>query len=292
MNSRVSMQESIPAKVCAITMVRNENFFLRKWVEYYSSQLGRENLYICFDGEDQMIPDYTEGCNIKVFEHITANVIAGDKRRAAILSHEAKRLSKQYDFIIGTDADEFLIVDPNLKIGLKEFLTQSQKYDCISGLGVDVGMNEREEAPLDYNKPILSQRKYGLLYSRYTKPSIITGQFKWGSGFHRVKGKNYHILKGLYLFHFGGCDITLLKDKQQLEELKSSGWGRHLAKRLSTVRKVEDAVTHNRVFNWDNAVKLSRYSQMIFRPIFAWNKPTTFGVKPVIRIPDRFKDLV
>ena len=32
-------------------MVRNDEFYLRKWVEYYGAQLGRENLKIYFDGE-------------------------------------------------------------------------------------------------------------------------------------------------------------------------------------------------------------------------------------------------
>ena len=37
-------------KICAITMVRNDEFYLRKWVEYYGAQLGRDNLRIYFDG--------------------------------------------------------------------------------------------------------------------------------------------------------------------------------------------------------------------------------------------------
>ena len=30
--------------IAALTMVRNDEFFLRKWVEYYGRELGRENL--------------------------------------------------------------------------------------------------------------------------------------------------------------------------------------------------------------------------------------------------------
>ena len=33
-------------RIAALTMVRNDDFFLRKWVEYYGSELGKENLYI------------------------------------------------------------------------------------------------------------------------------------------------------------------------------------------------------------------------------------------------------
>ena len=48
-------------RIAAITMVRNDDFFLHKWVDYYGAQLGRENLYVYFDGEDQEIPSYCEG---------------------------------------------------------------------------------------------------------------------------------------------------------------------------------------------------------------------------------------
>ena len=32
--------------ICAITMVRNDDFFLRKWISYYGKELGEENLYV------------------------------------------------------------------------------------------------------------------------------------------------------------------------------------------------------------------------------------------------------
>lgn len=274
-------------------MVRNDDFFLRKWIEYYARQLGRENLYILVDGKDQEIPDFTQGCNVKVFDHINENVRAGDKRRAGILSALASQLSSKYDFIIGTDVDEFLIVDPALKIGLKEFLYKEGKsHSCISGLGIDVGMIESEEESLNPNTPILTQRKYGLIYSRYTKPSVIRGNLRWGSGFHRVKGKNYHIAKDLYLFHCGGCDISLILAKQSRSELKENGWDRHLTKRLLTIRRIESAVKKGNLYDWTNAVCLSRISQTLLRPIFAWNKPTMFGITPVIQIPKRFKEII
>ena len=48
-------------KICALTMVRNDDFYLRRWVEYYGRELGRENLYIFFDGTDQKIADFYGG---------------------------------------------------------------------------------------------------------------------------------------------------------------------------------------------------------------------------------------
>ena len=34
-------------RICALTMVRNDDFYLKKWVEYYGSELGVETcIYI------------------------------------------------------------------------------------------------------------------------------------------------------------------------------------------------------------------------------------------------------
>ena len=45
-------------RICAITMVRNDEFYLRKWTAYYGAQLGEENLYVYLDGKDQPLPDW------------------------------------------------------------------------------------------------------------------------------------------------------------------------------------------------------------------------------------------
>lgn len=47
-------------KIAAITMARNDAFFLKKWVSYYGKELGRENLYIYLDGLDQENPPESE----------------------------------------------------------------------------------------------------------------------------------------------------------------------------------------------------------------------------------------
>ena len=109
-------------RIAALTMVRNDEFYLRKWVEYYGKELGRENLYIFFDGTDQRVPDFCEGVNVRVCEKIVGSVARGDKGRINFLSEQAARLFESYDLVIGTDADEFLVVDPLLGKGLAEFL--------------------------------------------------------------------------------------------------------------------------------------------------------------------------
>ena len=277
-------------RICAITMVRNDEFYLRKWVEYYSSQLGRENLRVYFDGEDQRVPDFCDGVCTELKPRIPGMVVKAEKERLTFLSHQAARLMKEegYALVIGVDADEYLIVDPKLGKTLREYLCEKEVDVCLSGLGIDVGQHLEHEDIIDANKPFLNQRSYAYLCSRYTKPSIIAQPVMWGSGFHRVKGHNYHIDENLFLFHFGSIDLEMIKERMGNSDLVSTGRLGHIKKRAKTIY----IVTGAKAREWDKTVKGMRHVQQWLRQPLAWNKPWNPITKVVVRIADRFKDLL
>lgn len=271
-------------------MVRNDDFFVRKWVEYYGSRLGKDNIYIYFDGVDQQVPACCDGANVQCVPHIKGNVRKGDRKRAEFLSMRAIELFDEYDLVIGTDVDEFLIVDPALGVSLPEFLSS---LDCnrgvsFSGLGVDVGQDTIHEGVLNPERPMLSQRHAAKLSTRYSKASVLHSPAPWGSGFHRVKGKNFHIVKDLYLFHFGCVDLERLKERMNRPDLLKSGWGKHLEKRAGTISLVSSRKARNFKF-W---TRFARHIQNAVRPPYAWNKPAMFEARIVVEIPERFSDIV
>lgn len=281
--------------ICALTMVRNDDFYLRRWVEYYGRELGKENLYIFFDGTDQKIPDFCAGTNVQAVERVLGQVVAADKGRIDLLSSKAVELLKKYDLVIGTDADEFLVVDPRRRMSLREYLS-SQKIDvCLSGLGIDMGQflgrdgdSRPAEGDIHDGETFLSQRHYGLLGTRYTKPSVIAAPVRWGRGFHRVKGHNFHIGEDLYLFHFGYFDMARIQARFADKDRAAAGWTRHLAKRSRTIRVVTDKPARD----FDLWTSRARRIQTIVRPPYAWNKPAMFNLDIVVRIPDRFQKII
>ena len=137
-------------RIGVITVVRNDDFYLRKWVEYYGRELGRENLYVYFDGKDQTIPDFCEGVNCSLEEKIPGKVVEMDRRRSAFVSDKAGELFEAgYELVIGVDADEYLVADPASGKGLGEFLSELKMDGTVSGLGVDVGQLLGEEPDID-----------------------------------------------------------------------------------------------------------------------------------------------
>ena len=164
-------------RIAAITMVRGDAFYLRKWTAWYGGQFGEENLYILLDGRDQPLPDWCPKAHVIPCDRVGGQVARADKGRIERISDEAARLfAEGYDLVIGTDADEMLAVDPRLGVGLAEFLSGLDVRTAVSGLGLDVGQKLGEEADITADRPFLEQRHYAQLGTRYTKASVAYNQ--------------------------------------------------------------------------------------------------------------------
>ena len=268
-------------RIAAITMARNDEFFLARWIAYYGKQLGTENLYVLLDGTDQKKPVYAGNAHIEKLPHTEMSRAAGDKYRIGKLTELAHKLLKDYDIVIGCDTDEFLIVDPDTKKSLAQYLSKLKIKTTVSGLGLDVGQHMNLEKPLDTDMALLEQREYALLSTRYTKPVVINKPVRWGSGFHSVKHHNFHIDPNLYLLHFGAVDMNMLIQKAKK---RGSDWVNHLRRRGNgTINAVTNKKPQREGF-----LHIARIMQHIFRPIYALDKPGMLGIKPVVKIPKRF----
>ena len=269
-------------KIAAITMARNDEFFLPRWIKYYGDEIGTENLYIYLDGTDQKIPKNAGAAHIKKLPHTDMPRAAGDKYRIGLMNDLARELLKSYDIVIGCDCDEFLIVDTNTNKTLAEYLSDIQIKNTVSGLGLDVGQNMNCESTLDASAPILPQREYALLSTRYTKPVVKNAPVDWGSGFHSISGHNFHIDKNLYLLHFGAVDMQMLEQKAAA---RGADWLNHLRRRGNgTINAVTTLPARDE--KW---LRRARILQTFARPIYALDKPGMFGLKRVVKIPSRFK---
>ena len=277
-------QKSKLKKIAAITMARNDEFFLSRWIKYYGDEIGTENLYIYLDGTDQKIPKNAGAAHIKKLPHTDMPRAAGDKYRIGLMNDLARELLKSYDIVIGCDCDEFLIVDTNTNKTLAEYLSGIKIRNTVSGLGLDVGQNMNCESTLDASAPILPQREYALLSTRYTKPVVKNAPVDWGSGFHSISGHNFHIDKNLYLLHFGAVDMQMLEQKAAA---RGDDWLNHLRRRGNgTINAVTNLPARDE--KW---LRRARILQTFARPIYALDKPGMFGLKRVVKIPSRFKKL-
>lgn len=277
-------------KIAVITMARNDENFLNKWVSYYGREFGEENLYIYLDGLDQPIPAKAGKSNVAKVEKIGGKVVKAEKARLLFLSQRAAELmSKGYDMVVGCDADEFLIIDPKVGVSLKEYLSGLEFDTCRSALGIDMGQHLNEEGVINWNEPFLQQRSYAYICSRYTKPVMVNKPCQWGAGFHRVKGKNFTIDPNLYLFHFGSFDMKMIEDRFKDKDRMGAGWGKHIARRAKTIYMVTDASEYK---DGDKYISKARWIQQHIRHIYSWNKPSMVFFKWIIKVPERFSNVL
>lgn len=275
-------------KIVAISMVRNDNFFVHKWMEYYGAIFGLKNLYLVIDGYDQPLPEKHELINIIQEEHTPMKRSQGDRYRARLISDIAKNLFDDYDIVIAHDIDEFLVVDPDCGQSLAEYLQKPITTSSVSALGLDVGQHPEKESAIDPSQPFLQQRSFAHVSARYTKAIVATRPLTWGSGYHRVKGKNFAIDPNLFLFHFGMVDMEMCKQKIEQSELKKSGWSGHFNRRF----QLFNLISKQKAIPGDDFFATARKRQSLFRPIFAINKPGMLKEKPIIKIPERFKNII
>ena len=274
--------------IAAISMVRNDTFFADKWISYYGAQLGYENLYLFVDGMEQTLPKEAKKINCFQIPHTPYPRAQGDKKRAKKISDFAQSLYPQYRAVLAMDIDEFLVVDPKTKLSLKAYLQQNFTTSSRSALGLDVGQHPQLEQAIELQKPFLSQRSFAQVSDRYTKPVVSLKPLRWGSGFHRIKGKNFTLDPNLYLFHFGLVDLKHIQQKTEESELLTSGWKGHFDRRL----KLYHALEHQPVQEADSFFEKARNYFTKKRKWYAWNKPAPLKDPSVIKIPKRFQTLV
>tara|TARA_Y100000389_G_scaffold204826_1_gene259951 strand:+ start:4227 stop:5069 length:843 start_codon:yes stop_codon:yes gene_type:complete len=274
--------------IAVISMVRSDTFFADKWITYYGSQFGFENLYLFIDGLDQKLPSLSKKINCYQIPHVEYSRVKSDRKRSRYISKFACDLFVKYEIVLAMDIDEFLTVDPFLKISLKDYLSKDFKSSSLSALGLDVGQHPSIEKPIDLSKPFLSQRAFAQVSDRYTKPIVSFKPLQWGSGFHRIKWKNFTIDNNLFLFHFGLVDLANAIENTQNKQLLSTGWKGHYDRRfqLYEIIKTQNAQEGDYFF---------KKARMFFakkRKWYAWNKPVPLKGNALIRIPKRFENLV
>ena len=195
------MNQTAPFRVAVITTVYNERIFLPIWLTYYGQEFGLNNLYIIDDGS-------TDGSTDEVG---SANVIKVDqpeidqKRRCRDVSFFFNEVLKHYDAAIYVDIDEFLVVDPLLRMGLRDFIQRSP-LDHFNALGLNVIQNPSGEAACSAALGIFEQRRFVQFERGYCKQLIHRQPTFWNIGFHWTT-QPVAMAAGLYLFHLRAVDV-------------------------------------------------------------------------------------
>ena len=191
-----------------MTVVRDERVMLPLWTRHYGAQLGVENLYVIDDNSSDGSTDDLP-CDLLHLPPIRHGRF--EHTRVQFLAGMAAALGKLYDCVVFTDADEFLVADPERYDGLRHFVSsQPTGTQAVAGLGLNV-VHAGAEPELDLGRPVLDQRRLAKFLPVMCKPSVNFVAAPWYAASHGLKAP-YRVDPGLWMFHLKFADRSLLRE--------------------------------------------------------------------------------
>lgn len=192
--------------VAFVTMVYDDAFFLRKWVEYYAARTARRNLYVITHGPQDYAHEIAEGCNV-IEVNRRAAYRSMDQDRFQLVNHLCSGLNHMFDWVVYNDVDELIVLDPEKGddlIGYIEGLHPGRPV--VSLLGLELIHRVDMEPDFDSRRGILAQRQFVRLNAWYCKPCLTSIPLVWGPDGHGSQHDRYTLSEDLFLFHLKWFD--------------------------------------------------------------------------------------
>lgn len=183
------------------TIVRDERYFLPVWMRHYLKYFAPKDIYVMDNGT---VDGSTQNIDCNVID--TPHEYAFDVNwLVATVEDMQRELLKKYDIVLFAEADE--IVYPESE----SFEQPLAGGPCVCCSGYTV-LHDPKEPALNWNKPILRQRKYWVPDSLEDKPLLSRVPLSWCFGFHHCETP-YPVDPGLYLIHLSRVDFSYYRQR-------------------------------------------------------------------------------
>ena len=205
------------APMCAMTMVGGDHFFLKRWVDYYGAQLGRENLFILSHGGDPEHQRIAEGANV-IYLPYDATRNCFNQRRWQMLSRFTSGFTRYYNWVLCGDVDEIVVLDPAVGSSLPDYVARlgagRDRPKVITPFAIEMVHNPSlEPEPITDGRPILDVRRIFRLNANYAKPCITRDLVEFVPGGHYANHSKLFLDPHLYLFHLRFIDYQMTEQR-------------------------------------------------------------------------------
>ena len=261
----------INKRLAAFTIAQNEDTFLEIWVKHYSAHIPKEDLYI-------LNHNSTTESSLKVLDKCRQegiNVIP--VHRFESFNHEwlkntveffQKFLLQNYQAVLFAEADELIFVKPSPTAkGLVDFIMDKLSKDddtkphlkFLRCFGFSIDHVPSLEAPIDFTKPILEQRKYWRFDYLYCKALISNVHCYWTLGFHHLHNcEAIPMDMDLMLLHLHKIDYEACKKKHK-EQAERKWCKLDLEQLRGLQNRTSEGEEFDKWFFGDNSEALKRF---------------------------------
>ncbi|MEY8831197.1 glycosyltransferase family 2 protein [Sedimentitalea sp. XS_ASV28] len=206
----------------ALTMVRDDAFFLRAWLRHYGGLLGRENCYVVNHGRGAMVAELAAGCNVIGIPGDPHKNF--DMKRWRMLNNFVMGLRCYYDHVIVGDVDELVVLDPEAGTDLPGFLAGVPPNRVLTPLGLEV-IHRIDQEHDGIGERILGPRRHVRPAPHYSKPCVVSVGTKIARGGHFTQYDQLHTPDHLYLLHLKYCDFNAYSEAMDRRNAVSAETG-------------------------------------------------------------------
>ncbi|WP_425043840.1 glycosyltransferase family 2 protein [Primorskyibacter sp. S87] len=287
--------------VAALTMVRDDAFFLKAWLRHYGEMFGRENCYVVNHGYGQEVADLAAGCNVIGIPGDPHKNF--DMKRWRMLNNFVMGLRCYYNHVIVGDVDELVVLDPQAGMSLPDWLDAQPAKRVLTPLGLEVIHRiDVEQEPI--TDRILGPRRHVRPAPHYSKPCVISTGTKIARGGHFTQYEKLHTPDDLYLLHLKFCDFPAYSEAMDRRNevtaatgvtVKEASIGRHwFAEARGEDRAVFEAFADLEMQDGFDMRLLRRKMQRTFKPrgetgFYQFDRPE---YRTQYLLPDRFSGLL
>ena len=259
-------------KICAITMVYRDYWALAQWYRHYGGHLGPRNLYVISHGHDPEIATICPEASIITIPRDELKHF--DRVRLRVINSIQAGLNNLYDWVIQTDADELVCLNPDTYSSFPAFFEQTSA-PAIFGLGLNLAEVEGD-SPLLPSANVMAHRNIACVTGNYSKawavrqdiPLRFHGVF---CGYKKTEDFPYEMPDDVFFVHIKHANSDALKTTNAVrksvadtvgEDWNVNGWAnpdRHAKRFFRKLAAAEE-------LPWQQAIALG-YEQIRDNPV-------------------------
>ncbi|MEP2029555.1 MAG: glycosyltransferase family 2 protein [Paracoccaceae bacterium] len=262
-------------KICALTMVYRDYWAISQWYTHYARHLGPENLFIIAHGQDDKFAELCPKANVIVAPR--DDLTGFDQRRGQMLNAIQSELGEIYEWVIRTDADELICVDP-ARFGSLAEMFGSTTAPAVFGLGLNLVELECDTIS-ESAEPVLRTHANAVFSGHYSKAFAVCDETPLVRHGVKVSPPDapkfpFELPCGVYLVHLKFANQTALAEGNRHRMKMASGPGKglpgHAWRHADKVAKKFLSETATKpIRDWDSAVN-DAYGQIGREPSAAF----------------------
>lgn len=212
-------------KICAITMVYRDYWALSQWYAHYARHLGSDHLYVVAHGRDAKIQAICPGANVIT---VPRDDLSGfDRIRGHLLNGLQDGLGAYYDWVIRTDADELICLDPDRHDGFAALFAAYPRRKALFALGLNLAQTDAEPE-LVQGEDVFRHRRQAAFSGHYSKAWAVrrgTHLVRHGvqCSSEELAEAPLTLPKGVYLVHLKYADLPALSEANRHRKTIGNG---------------------------------------------------------------------